>query len=284
MATTGPTFKKEHRDDMIIIGERINATRTSIARAIEERDEEHIRHEIRIQDEAGAHWIDLNAGTGQGDRDQESTDLHWLIDLALGTTEKGLCLDASDPQVLCRAVHHLDGRRPAILNSVNGEPERLDTVIPLAVSSRCPVIALAMDSEGIPRDVERRMEIAQAIGTRAFEAGIPEEDLWFDPLALPLSADVSQALVTFETLRAIRRDFPGAHTTLGLSNVSHGLPRRRLVNEAFLIAALSHGLDSAICDPTRAGVRQAITLGTLIAGGDRLCRRYTRRVRTGELV
>jgi 5-methyltetrahydrofolate--homocysteine methyltransferase len=140
-----------------------------------------------------------------------------------------------------------------------------------------------MDSRGIPGDPEQRLEVCGAILAAAAAAGVPVERLFFDPLVLPLCSDVRQGQVTLETLREIKRRFPGAKTTMGISNVSHGLPKRSLVNQAFLIAALSQGLDSAICDPMDETVRLAVTQGDLVAGKDRHCRKYTRQVRKGEI-
>jgi 5-methyltetrahydrofolate corrinoid/iron sulfur protein methyltransferase len=268
---------------VIIIGERVNATRKRIRAAVEERDEEHIRCEIQAQDQAGAQYIDLNAGTGSGDRDRESEDLSWLVDLALDCTEKKLSLDSSDPVVLRRAAEPLGERRPMLLNSVSGERERLEVLLPFAAESGCPVIALAMGDAGIPGSVTERLAVCESILAAAAEAGVPEENVYLDPLVLPLSSDVSQGLVTLGTLREMKARFPGARTTLGLTNVSHGLPSRTMVNQAFLIAALVHGLDSAICDPTDQGIRRSITLGELVAGRDRYCRRYTRQIRRQEL-
>lgn len=268
---------------MIVIGERVNATRRPIAEAIRSRDEARIIQEIRAQDDAGAHYIDLNAGVGSGDPEQETADLKWLVDVALHNTEKKLSLDSSGPVVLQKAVEHVDNRRPVLLNSVNGEVERLGPVLAVAGGQGCPVIALAMDDNGIPAEVGRRVTVCDTILAAATEAGVPEENLYFDPLALPVCNDVGQAQVTLDTLRKIKAHFPRAKTTLGLSNVSHGLPRRTLVNQAFLIAALTNGLDSAICDPTDEGIRRAIALGELIAGRDRHCRGYTRRVRKGDI-
>ncbi len=268
---------------MIIIGERVNATRKSIRAAIQAHDEEGIAEEIRKQDAAGATYIDLNAGTGSGDPEQEAADLNWLIDIALKTTEKDFSLDSSDPIVLERAADHLDGRRLALLNSVNGESDRLVPLLELAARRECPVIALAMDDTGIPPAMEQRLAVCEKIAETGAKLGVAEKRIFFDPLVLPMCSDIAQAQVTFATLRAIKERFPEAKTTLGLSNVSHGLPERAKVNHAFLLAALVHGLDSAICDPTREGMLWAMTLGELLAGKDRHCRRYARRVRKGEI-
>lgn len=268
---------------MIVIGERINATRKSIREAINAHDEERIATEIRNQDEAGAHYIDLNAGTGSGDPEQEAADLNWLIDIALRTTEKKLALDSSDPVVLRRAVEHVAGRRSVMLNSVNGESDRLVPLLEVAAPQDCTIIALAMDDTGIPPETGQRIAVCDAIAAAAAKLGVAEDRLFFDPLVLPMCSDITQAQVTFATLRELKVRFPTAMTTLGLSNVSHGLPERAKINHAFLMAALVNGLDSAICDPTRPGVLYSITLGELLAGKDRHCRRYARRVRKGEI-
>lgn len=268
---------------MIIIGERINATRKSIREAIGAHDRERIATEIRNQDEAGSHYIDLNAGTGSGDPEQEAADLNWLIDIALETTEKKVSLDSSDPAVLRRAVEHLDGRRPVLLNSVNGESDRLVPLMEVAAARDCSLIALSMDDTGIPPESAQRIAVCDRIAETASKIGVSEGNLFFDPLVLPMCSDITQAQITFATLREIKTRFPEAKTTLGLSNVSHGLPERARINHAFLLAALVNGLDSAICDPTREGMLEAMTLGELLAGKDRHCRRYARRVRKGEI-
>jgi 5-methyltetrahydrofolate--homocysteine methyltransferase len=268
---------------MILIGEKINASRKSIRRAIADRDAGGIERVIRAQDEAGADYIDLNAGTGSGDREQEARDLAWLVDVALGCTEKNLSLDSSDPAVLRHAADHLAGRRGWMLNSVNGERDHLDQLLPAAAEHAVPVIALAMDERGIPGEPSVRIAICERILEAATAAGLDAGQLFFDPLALPVSTDVTQGSVTLATLQSLKQRVGQAKTVLGLSNVSHGLPRRSLINQAFLIAALSHGLDSAICDPTDPAIRQARLLGDLLIGRDRHCRRFTRAVRNGTI-
>lgn len=268
---------------MIIIGERVNATRKVIKAAVQSHDEQPIIDEIRRQDEAGANFIDLNAGTGSGDREQEASDLAWLIDIALRTTEKDFTLDSSDPAVLERDFAHLDGRRPALLNSVNGESERLEPVMGLVAKLGCPVIALAMDDSGIPPTMNDRLGVCESIMKVADKHGVSEDRIYFDPLVLPLISDTESAQITFDTIREIKSRFPSAKTTLGLSNVSHGLPQRAMINQAFLLSAIISGLDSVICDPANERIKWAITLGELVAGRDKHCRRYARRVRKGEL-
>lgn len=268
---------------MIIIGERINATRKPIARAINDLDEGHIAEEVKAQDETKSEYIDLNGGTDGADREREIANLAWLIDIALRTTEKKFALDSSDPAVLEAGLAHLNGRREVMLNSVNGEPDRLEQMMPVAAKHHCPVIALAMDANGIPKTADERLAVCESIASAAEKSGVPEAHLFFDPLVLPLVSDATQVRITLDTLRRIKARFPEAKTTMGVSNVSHGLPKRTAINEALLITALASGLDSAICDPTRDGIRRAIALGDLLAGNDRHCRRYSRQARKGEI-
>ncbi len=267
---------------MIIIAERVNATRRAIRDAIGKHDESVIREEITSQDAAGGNYIDLNAGTGSGDLDQEANDLCWLIDIALECTQKKLCLDSAGIEALERAAEHLGSRRDWMLNSVNAESEeRLQRGLNLVAKHEVPVIALAMDKDGIPTTAQRRLSICEHIRSRAQAAGIPDEKIFFDPLVLPISADVAQGNVTFDTLRGIKEKFPKVKTTMGLSNASHGLKKRILINSAFLMLAIGNGLDSAICDPGKPEIKRAILLSELLTGRDKHCRRFTRALRSG---
>lgn len=267
---------------MIIIAEKVNATRKAIRQAIGEHNAEVIREEITTQDVAGAHYIDLNAGTGSGDQHQEASDLRWLIDIALECSEKKLCLDSAGIDTIEQAAKHLAGRRPWMLNSVNAESEeRLEKGLGLAAEHQVPVIALAMDKDGIPPTAEKRLSICEYIHTRAAAAGVPDEHLFFDPLVLPISADISQGNVTFDTLRGIKERFPNVKTTMGLSNASHGLKKRITINSAFLMLAIGNGLDSAICDPMKPEITRAILLAELLTGRDKHCRKFTRALRKG---
>ncbi|MBS3819286.1 dihydropteroate synthase [bacterium] len=267
---------------MIIIGEKINASRKSISRAIINRDEDTIKQQIEAQDKAGAVYIDLNAGTGSGDEQKEIEHMCWLIDLALETTEKKFSIDSANPTIIQKGVEHLNGRRDFLVNSVKNDKKILDAVFPVIQENSMPVICLAMGTEGIPKDAEERTQVCKEIYEHAMKAGVKEENLLFDPLVIPLSANTSYEKIALATLRKIKEELPNSKTSMGISNVSIGLPKRTRINEALLTAAITHGLDAAICDPTKDGVRKAILLGKLIAGRDKYCRSYTRAVRKGE--
>lgn len=268
---------------MIVIGEKINATRKGIARAILAHDRAAIVCQVERQDKAGAHFIDLNVGTGSGDTNRETGDMRWLIDIVLETTEKSLSIDSPNPQVIRDAAEHLAGRRSWMINSIKNEETILAALLPLAVEHQVPVIALAMDGNEIPENATGRLDACRAIAAAASEAGLPLEQVFFDPLVMPLSANHAHGQITLEILQGVKAEFPGVKTTMGLSNISFGLRRRSRIDAAFLIAAASHGLDSAICDPTDKRLRRAILLGKLIAGKDRFCRGYSRAERKGVL-
>lgn len=267
---------------MIIIGERVNATRKRIKVAIEQKDIDTIKDEIAMQDSAGAQYIDLNAGIGSGEIQQEKDDLCWLIDIALECTDKHLVLDAASPEILKHAAEHLDDRRPWMLNSINGELSRQSLeIIDLASKYQVPLIALAMDKDGIPAETDKRLAICEAILNKAEKRGLAEKLVFFDPLVIPIATDTNQALVTLQTIERINELFPQAKTTLGLSNVSHGLKKRFLVNGSFLTTAVCFGLHSAICDPTQKSIQQSVIMGDLLAGKDKFCRKFSRAIRLG---
>jgi cobalamin-dependent methionine synthase I len=267
---------------MIIIGEKINATRESIAKAILSKEHASIKQQITNQDIAGAHYIDLNAGLGSGDEKQEIDDMIWLIDLALETTEKKLSIDSANPEIIRRAVTYLDGRRPFLINSAKYDIKVLDVLLPLAAENGAQLIALAMDGDGIPEEAEIRTQVCLKTYEKAQKAGVELEKIFFDPLVLPLSADQNHGKIALDTLQLIKQELPEAKTSMGISNISYGLVKRFWINEAFMIAAITRGLDAAICDPTSPGIRKAISLGRLIAGKDKYCRHYTRGVRKGD--
>lgn len=266
---------------MIVIGEKINATRQSIRTAIAEKNQDEIVRQIQAQDKTGAHCIDLNAGNPDGDIAKEADDMCWLIDIALEHTQKTLVLDSASADVIRKGAEHLRDRRDWILNSVKNDAASLDALIPIAVQYNSPVVALAMDHETIPETADQRMQNCLAIRNKAEEMGLKEEHLYFDPLVMPLSSNNKIGKVVLEALRSIKIEFSSAKTTMGLSNVSFGLPNRQKINSAFLIAAAANGLDSAFCDPTRPEMQKAVLLASLVCGKDRFCRRYTRGVRSG---
>lgn len=265
---------------MIIIGELINATRQLIAEAIEAKDNTEIKKAVIRQIEAGAKYIDINAGMGKGQA-REISDMEWLIDIVNEIGEIPICVDSSDPVVIDKCLGRIKSA-DRMINSISGESKKIESLLPLIKEhNSCKVVGLTMDDGGIPSDVEKRIEITEKIVKTLEEAGIPRENIFIDPLIQPISVDVNNGKVFLESLRAINKEFPGVKTTCGLSNISFGLPNRRLLNRYFLTLAIGYGLDSAITDPVDKGTREAIYMAEALTGRDEYCMKYIKMFREG---
>jgi len=259
-----------------IIGEKINGTRKRVAQAIQERDAAFIQDLARKQTEAGADWLDANAGTHP---DREADDLIWLIENIQAAVETPICLDSANPKALEVAVKAVN--KTPMINSISLEPARLKGVLPIVAANKCPAVALAMDEKGIPKTKDERMAIIRRLLVETRGQGIPDDNLYFDPLAMTMSTGSENGLIFFNTIRAIRSEFPGVHITCGLSNISFGLPARSFINRVFLILSMEAGLDSAILDPMDQDIKTALLATELLLGRDRHCLKYTRAYRAG---
>ncbi len=263
---------------MKIIGEKINGTRKRVKEAVLGRDAAFIQKLAADQAAAGANWIDVNAGTPV---EREPDDLVWLVETVQEATDKPLCLDSANPAALAAALPHV--RRAPLINSISGEQARLTGVLPLAAQAGGGVIALAMDDKGIPPTAEGRLAIVRRLIGLTREAGIPDEQVYVDPLVMTIGASGDAGRVALATVRAVKAEFPTVHFTSGLSNVSYGLPVRSLINRAFLTLMLEAGLDTAILDPLDRELRRAILAAEAVLGLDRHCLNYTRAFRAGLL-
>lgn len=263
---------------MFIIGEKINGTRKSVNKAVLERDADFIRNLAIAQVAAGADALDVNAGTA-GEREPE--DLVWLVDTVQEVVDKPLSLDSPNAQALAAGLAVT--RQTPIINSISGEEERLREVLPLVAKHGCPVLALALDGLTVPETCEERMTIIRRVLEATREAGVPDGKMYVDALVMSVGTNSEACNVTLATMRAIRKEFPQAHLTAGLSNVSYGLPARALVNRAFLTLAVSAGLDSAILDPMDRGLIETLYATEALLGLDRNCGRYCRAFRAGKI-
>ncbi len=264
---------------MIIVGERINASRKRIARAIEKRDADRIVREARKQVACGASYIDINAGTSVA---KEVEDLVWLAEVVSGAVEAPLCVDSANPAALEAALPVNRHGRPMI-NSITAEKARMEGILPLVKKYNTKVVALTMDDSGIPEDAGGRVAVAEKLGAELSAAGVPAEDVFFDVLVRPISTDQTQAAHCLEAVRRIRERFPEAHFMCGMSNVSFGLPRRRILNSTFLALLMAAGQDGAILDPTEAGVAAALFATGALLGRDEYCMEYITAEREGRL-
>ncbi|MBW2092112.1 MAG: methyltetrahydrofolate cobalamin methyltransferase [Deltaproteobacteria bacterium] len=261
---------------MIVIGEKINGTRKSVARAIEARDDGFIKDLALRQVEAGADYLDVNAGTHP---DKEPDDMVWLIEAVQAATDVTLCLDSANSKALAAGLKAV--KKTPMLNSLSGEKDRLEGVLPLACEHKTGLIVLAMDDNGIPDTVEKRVEIVRVLVDMTREGGLPDENLYVDPLITTLATDTQSGKQAFEAMRLIREQFPKAHLTAGLSNISYGLPVRTVINQAFAVLAIAAGMDTAIIDPEDKGLRSVIYAAEAVLGRDDYCMNYLRAYRAG---
>ncbi len=263
---------------MIIIGEKINASRSEVKEIIRSRDEDGLARLAREQAEAGAHYIDVNVGTGTGSGKDEADAMEWAVKTVAAAVDKPVCVDSADPQVLEAGLKAL-GDTDKLINSAKAEDDSLDVVVRLAADYACPVVALAMDETGIPMEAEGRIAACRKIAAACERFSVPLSNVFFDPLVLPVGTDVRQGLVTLETIEQIKQSFEGAKTVVGLSNISFGLPARARLNSAFLSMAAYAGLDAAIADPLDEELMAAVKTANVLLGKDKHCRKYTRAFR-----
>lgn len=263
---------------MLIIGEKINGTRKLVNRAVLERDADHIRKLAISQVEAGSEVLDVNAGTAT---DREADDLIWLVQTVQEVVDKPLCLDSPNPAALSAGLKAC--KQVPMINSISMEGNRIAGILPIVAQFGCRVIALALDGGVISTTVEGRMAIVRRLFEETRKAGVPDENVYVDPLVMSVGTDSNACLTTLATMRAILAEYPKTHLTAGLSNVSFSLPARALLNRAFLTLALEAGLDSAIVDPTDRGLIETLYASEAVLGRDRHCARYNRAYRLGKI-
>lgn len=263
---------------MKLIGEKINGTRKKVAQAIAERNTAVIQELAINQTKAGASWLDVNAGTHP---DQEPDDLIWLINTIQAVVDTPLCLDSANPEALRVAIRAVN--KTPMINSISGEPQRLEGILPLVAEYGCEVIALCMDDKGIPQTAEGRLEVIRKVFDETRRLSVPDDKVYVDPLVMTIATDTQAGRTILDTIRAIRAEFPQAHISTGLSNISFGLPVRPLINRTFLVLAMEAGMDTAIVDPNDRELQAAMIAADLLLGNDKHCLRYTRAYRAGLL-
>jgi 5-methyltetrahydrofolate--homocysteine methyltransferase len=256
----------------VLIGERINPTgKKRLAAALGEGNLDIVRKEALAQVEAGADVLDVNVGAAGVD---EVDLLPKAVRLVMETVAVPVCIDSADIDALraALAVHReMAPEGKPLINSVNGEEDRLEKVLPLVAEYGTAVIGLAMDDEGIPNTSERRLSVARKIVGQAEALGIPREDVVIDCLALTVGADSQAGVISLGAMRMVREEL-GVNMTLGASNVSFGLPDREVINWAFLAMAIQSGVNCPIVDAAK--VRLAILASDLLLGRDDYAMRY----------
>ncbi|MCB1354079.1 MAG: methyltetrahydrofolate cobalamin methyltransferase [Rhodobacteraceae bacterium] len=253
-----------------VIGERINPTgRKALAAQLEAGDFSTVEKDALEQVACGATMLDVNAGVVYNSNpDPNVTEpplMRQMIELVQGLVDVPLCIDSSVPAALEAGLAAAAGR--PLLNSVTGEEERLERVLPLVKKYNVPVVAISNDDSGISEDPDVRFAVAKKIVERAADFGIPAHDIVVDPLMMPVGAMATAGLQVFALVRRLREEL-GVNTTCGASNVSFGLPNRHGINAAFLPMAICAGMTSAIMNPVRPQEMEAVRAANLLMAND----------------
>ncbi|MCK8825382.1 methyltetrahydrofolate cobalamin methyltransferase [Fuchsiella alkaliacetigena] len=263
---------------MIIIGELINTSRDEVEPAVKERDKDFIQKLAKKQEEAGADFIDVNCGTLIK---EEIEAMEWLVKTVQEVVEVPLCIDSPDPAALRRGLEIHEGK--ALVNSITAEEERYQETLPLIKEYDASIVALAMDDGGMPQDAEDRIRVATQLIEDLSADGVPKEDIYVDPIIQPIGTDEKMGIQILNSIDEITTKYPEVHITCGLSNISHGLPARSLLNQTFVLLAMSRGMDSAIMDPLDERIMALITAAETILGNDQYCANYIKAAKSGIL-
>jgi len=263
---------------MIVIGELINTSRDEVEPAVKERDVEFIQGLAKRQEEAGADYIDVNCGTLIK---EEPEALEWLVKTVQEVVDVPLCIDSPNPEAIKRGLEVHEGK--ALVNSITAEGDRYDEILPLLKEHDAAVVALAMGDEGMPKDADDRIRVASKLIEALTTDGIELEDIYVDPIIQPIGTDGEMGLQILNAIEAIVTEYEGVHITCGLSNISHGLPKRQLLNQAYLVLAMSRGLDSAIMDPLDEKIMSLAIASDTLLGNDQYCANYIKAAKSDKL-
>ena len=261
-----------------VIGERINPTgRRRLAQEMAQGDLSRVKADAVAQVEAGAHMLDVNAGVPLAD---EPRILFDCVKLVQSLTDAPLAIDSSIVAALEKGLEAYRGK--ALVNSVTGEEERLESVLPLVARHGAAVVAISNDETGISDDPDVRFAVAKKIVERARDHGIPSRDVVVDPLVMPIGAIGAAGRTAFAIIRRLREELE-VNTTCGASNISFGLPARPALNAAFLTMAIASGMTSAITNPLESEIMNAVRAADVMMGADRHCRRWIATQSTADV-
>ena len=264
---------------MIIIGEKLNSTLKAIRPAMEGRDEEKILDIAKRQVEAGASYLDLNAAMF---RDAEVEIMEWLIKTVQSAMDVPLTFDSPNPEAIKRALMVNKNPKPMI-NSITAEKERFDGLASILSEYEASVIALCMDDSGMPETADERFKIADALIENLTKLGMKLEDIYIDPMIRPIGTGSHYGIVALDTIRSVKNKFPEVHIVCGLSNISFGLPARKLINQVFLVSCMNAGMDGAILDPLDKKLMSLLYATEAVLGLDEFCMNYLEKYREDEL-
>jgi cobalamin-dependent methionine synthase I len=262
---------------MLVVGELINSTRKKIKEAMANRDAAYLKDLAKRQDEAGADFIDVNAGAFV---DDEMEVLKWALEEVMSVTEKPIAVDSPRGEAIKMGLElHRNGK--PMLNSITKESERWKEVFPVAMEHDCMVLGLCIDDSGIPEEADKRVQIADGIINDLVKAGKNIEDIAIDPLTTPLSVNTNYGILVLDTIKGVKKNFPEVKLITGLSNISYGLPARKQVNRAFVVTCMVNGLDGALIDPLDTTMMSLIRATEALMNKDPFCSNYLKAFRAG---
>jgi cobalamin-dependent methionine synthase I len=263
---------------MYIIGERINSTRKAVRDALDNRDAEFLVDEVLRQLEAGASAIDINAAAlHEGEREA----LKWAIPFLQEQFKIPFSIDTPNPASMESGLKVHQGQ--AILNSLTGESSRIMELLPLIKQFRPRTIILCMDDSGLPQTPEQELSIAQKMAELMDREGIDLSDIFLDPLVRPIGVYPESGRLFLDSLTLIKENLPQVNTIAGVSNVSFGMPGRKLINRSFLTLAMGRGLDAAILDPLDKEIISAVKASRALLGHDPAMREYLEFIRSSKI-
>jgi len=261
---------------MIVIGEKINGSIPSMAKAIAEKDEAYIRDIAKKQADAGAAFIDVCASVSE---DVELETLKWLMGLVEDVTDTPVAIDSPSVKICAEAMRFC--KKPGLINSVSAEGDKIKTIFPLIANTGWECVALLCDDTGIPRTTEKRLHVFEAIMKKAEEYNIAPNRLHVDPLVEMLCTSEDGIVKITKTMQKIKEQCPAIHLTGGASNISFNLPARKFVNRAFIILSMAAGMDSAIIDPLNSEMTGLIYATEALLGHDEMCIEFINAFRSG---
>jgi len=263
---------------MIIVGELINTSRKTIGQAVLNQDAAFIQKVAKAQADAGADYIDVNAGTFV---EKEIEHLPWLVETVQAAVDLPCCLDSPSPAVLQKAMAVHQG--VPMINSISLEADRYDQLLPVVTQSPCQLVALCMSQTAMPTTAQERVAVADQLIGELTRAGKAPADLFVDPLVQPVSVDTRMGEAVLDAIGTIRKGHPDVNIICGLSNISFGLPERKLINRYFLSLAIGRGLSAAILDPTDRAIMAALKTTLMLTGQDEYCADYIDAYENGVL-
>lgn len=262
---------------MLIIGELINSSRKDIRENMQSQNLDYFLDIARKQSEAGADYIDVNCSALM---EKEQAVLEWLIENMARVCDKPMAIDTPDPKAMELGLSLATNGRPMV-NSITGEKERYEAMIPLIAKYKAKVIALCIDENGVPQNDQDRLRVAKKLVGVLTDAAVPPEDIYLDPVIVPVGTSDRAAVDVLDAIQLIKKGCPGVNLVCGLSNISYGLPNRKVLNRVFMVQTITMGMDGFILNPLDNKLMGDLFAAQALLGQDPRCARYLSAHRKG---